>query len=72
MGMTVRRGNGREWEWVLVDVALEATGLWMMREYVRRRQAKIAEYIAGRPMYKQCTGVDRIKVSSRFLIWWDQ
>ena len=44
----------------------------MMREYVRRRQAKIAEYIAGRTMYKQCTGAERIKVSSRFLIWWDQ
>ena len=43
-GMTVHRGDGREWEWVLVEAALEAIWIWLMREYVRRRQETIAEY----------------------------
>ena len=52
--------------------ALEATGLWPMKEYIRRQQATIAEYIANHPMYELCTGEERIMGSSRFLWWWDQ
>ena len=39
--MTLRNGNGGEWEWSLVDVSLNTTVLWPKREYVSRRQAKI-------------------------------
>ena len=31
-GMTARRGAGREWEWALVEAALEAEAIWLMRE----------------------------------------
>ena len=55
-----------------MDAALEATGVWLIREYIRRRKATIAEYIAGRPIYKICTVADLMEGSSRFLRWWDQ
>ena len=51
---------------------LEAEGIWDMGEYVRRRQATIAEYIADQTIYKLCTGEDRMEVSIRLLRWWDQ
>ena len=31
---------------------MKATGIWKIREYVRRRQAQITEYVVGRPIYK--------------------
>ena len=36
-GMTVDKGEGRECECSSVDKALETTGNWMIREYMRRR-----------------------------------
>ena len=66
-GMTAWRGDGREWEWALVDVAVEVTGLWPIRDYVRRRSETIAEFFTGRPIYKLYTGAERMEVSSRFL-----
>ena len=52
--------------------ALEAAGLWPMKEYTLIRQATIADYIANRPIHEVCTGVERMNGSSRFLWWWDQ
>ena len=40
--VTARKGNRGEWEWSSVDAALEVTGIWTIREYVRRQQAKIS------------------------------
>ena len=37
--MTVGKGDGGEWEWVSVDASLEDTGIFTIREYVRRQQA---------------------------------
>ena len=33
---------------------------------------KKMEYVAGRPICKLCTGVERMEVSSRLLGWWYQ
>ena len=51
---------------------MEVTWLCMIREYVRMSQATITEYISGSPTYELCTGTERIDISSRFLMWWDQ
>ena len=48
----MRRGDGAEWEWDLVVTALEVTGIFPIREYSRRWQATIAEYVAGKPIYE--------------------
>ena len=55
-----------------VDMDLEVTGIWPIREYARRRQTTIVEYVAGRPIYKLCTGTEMMEGSSRFLRWWYQ
>ena len=60
-GMTARKGDGREREWDSVDAKLEVTGLWLKREFTRRRKAKIIDYIAGRPIYKHCKGAKRME-----------
>ena len=39
-----------------MDAALETMDVWIIRDYVRMQKAKIAEYVAGRPIYKLCTG----------------
>ena len=59
-GVMAQRGDGGEREWALVNVALEVTDIWPIRKYLQRRQAKRAEYVKGRTIYKLCTGPDRI------------
>ena len=46
MGMTATCGEIREWGYPLVVAALEATGLHSIMEYIRRRQATLAEKLA--------------------------
>ena len=41
-------------------MALEVTRIWKIREYVRRRQAKLYDYVAGRHIYKLCTGAENM------------
>ena len=55
-----------------MGAALETTGIWPIIEYVRRQQATIAEYVAGRPIYELCTGAERMEGSSMLLMWCDQ
>ena len=52
--------------------ALESVGIWPMKEYIRRQQSTIANYITNHPIYELCTGAERMPVSSRFMRWWDQ
>ena len=39
---------------------------------MRKWQAKIAEYVSGRPIYKLFIGAEQMEGSSRFLRWWGQ
>ena len=47
--MAARKGDGGEWKWASVDMALEVIRFWLIREFMKRLQSKIAEYVAGRP-----------------------
>ena len=58
--MTVRKDFCGESEWASLDAALETTGIWMIREYVRKRKVKIMEFVAGRPIYDICTDAERM------------
>ena len=49
-GMTAKKGDGGEWEWDSAEAALETTGIWKIKEYVRRWTAKINEYVAIIPI----------------------
>ena len=56
----------------MVAKALEVTGLWPMKEYIRKSQDTVAEYITNHPIYELFTEAKRMPVSSRFMRWWDQ
>ena len=56
----------------MVNEELEVTGLWMMREYMQRRQATIADYITGRPIYELFRKAERMEGLRRFLRSWDK
>ena len=43
-----------------------------MQGYVRRRQVKIAEYIATCPIFEMCIGSESIPGYSWCLMWWEQ
>ena len=51
---------------------METIEIWPIREYMRRQQAIIMEYIGGRPIYEFCTGAEHMEGSSRFLRCWYQ
>ena len=41
-----------------MGAALEVTGIWPIREYVRRWKAKIVEYVAWKPKYEICKNIE--------------
>ena len=53
-GMTTTRGAGGKWEYPPVVTAMEDTGIHPIGEYIRIRQATIAEKAACRPIYELC------------------
>ena len=55
-----------------MDAALEVTGLWPIRDYVRRWQEKIMDYVAWRIIYKPFICAENMEGPSRFLRWWEQ
>ena len=57
------------WEYLIVDEALEATGLWPIQEYSRCFQAKLYDYIIKRLIYELCTGVECLQGSIQLMHW---
>ena len=53
-----------------VEEALEAAGLWPMKEYTRRRKVTIEEWIIIIPIYETCTGAERLQGTSQLIRWW--
>ena len=54
-----------------MEEALDATGLWKIKEYIWRWQAAITEYIVNHPRYELWMGADQIIESIRLMQWWD-
>ena len=46
VGMTNRRAEYGEWEYLPVAGAMEAAGIWKIKEYIQRQQAPIAAQMA--------------------------
>ena len=59
-GMKATCGVGGELEHPPVLAAMDTTGLNPIREYIRRRQATIAEKVACHPIYEICVEAERI------------
>ena len=71
-GMSSRRVGDGGWEWSSAEESLEAAGLWPRKEYIQSRKTNIVEYIANHPIYEIGTGAEQIKLSRKFIRWWDQ
>ena len=71
-GLVAQRIGDNQWEYPPIADALEAAGLWTMKEYIRRRQATVEQYIATRPIYQLCTTAETQPGTSRFMRWWQQ
>ena len=56
----------------MVDAAMEVTGICPIKDYVRRRQETILEYVAGSLIYGMCTGAERMEGYIMFLRGWEQ
>ena len=71
-GKTACRIRTEVWEWPPVEESLEAAGVWPMREYTRRHQATIEDYIAKRLIYDMCIGAEHFQGKSRLMRLWDK
>ena len=70
--MLETHGAGGEWEYPLVVAALEAAVIHPIMEYIRRRQAAIAEKVACRPIYELCVEAEQRPGMTQRMRWWDQ
>lgn len=73
-GMMPHRAEDGTWTYPPLQEAMEKASLWPMREYVRRRQATVEDYIATRPIYNLCIAADAepLPGSTSRLRWWNQ
>ena len=52
--------------------ALEAMGLWPIKEYIQIWQSTIADQVDFCQIYELVTGAEQILGSSKLMRWWDQ
>ena len=62
--MTDQYTDGGDWEYPMVNDALEAAGNWTIKEYIQIREATVTAQVACRPIYELCTGKERMPGSS--------
>ena len=55
-----------------VAAALEEADIYLIHEYIWRRQASITAHVACFPIYKLFTDMERRLGTSRIMRWWDQ
>ena len=53
-GMKAQRLGGKTWKNEGEDMLLQATETKPLREYINRRQATVAEWVALRPIFEVC------------------
>ena len=70
-GMTETHGTGREWEYPPVVTSMEAAGLHLISQYIRRLQATIAEKVACSPISELCADAERI-LGKIWMVRWDE
>ena len=58
-GKTAQCPGDGGWEWPPVEEDLDLAGIYLIKEYIQRRQATIAACMANRSIYKLCTGAEK-------------
>ena len=72
IGITEKRGSGGEWEYPVVEEAIDFVGLHPIGVYIKGQQTTISQKMAFRPVYALCTEADKIPGTIRMVCWWDQ
>ena len=70
--MTPTRHPDGTWTYPPLQDALEAAGLFPLREYIHRRVNTIRRYIEERPIYQLCLISSAAARDDRCLRWWTQ
>ena len=60
------------WVYPPIGEALAMVGLEDIRVYISRRQKKVAQYIATRPIMELYLATDRNTGLQLSMLWWDQ
>ena len=71
MGMTAKRGAGKEWEYPAVEEVMESVGLHPIGVYIKRLQTTMDERVAFREVYTFCTEAEIMPGTIRMVRWWD-
>ena len=71
-GMMVKCGAGGEWEYPVLEEAMDAAGIHPVGVYINRRQTAIAERVSCRPIYALCAKAERMPGKNRMVFWCDQ
>jgi hypothetical protein len=66
------RRTATGWVYPPLFEALEVAGLYPIQEYIRRRQDRLAEYVATRPIYARCQAATQLSGSASRLRYWQQ
>jgi hypothetical protein len=67
-----RRMAGNRWEYPKTSDALEECGMATMQHYIQKRRARIAIYIAERPILEACRQGECKRGSHPRQWWWEQ
>ena len=69
MGKTGKRAADEELEYPPVVVAIEASGLHTIQEYILRRQATIVAHVVCWPIYELCTKSEQRLGTIQMMRW---
>ena len=67
-----KRGSNNTWTYPRTKDVLEECGLETIDTYIQKRRDTIAQYIATRPIYIDCTGGEQRRGSMPRQWWWEQ
>ena len=71
MGMTAKRGAGKEWEYPAVEEVMESVGLHPIGVYIKRLRTTMDDRVAFREVYTFCTEAEIMPGTIRMVRWWD-
>ena len=71
-GRLPRRTQDRRWRYTLAASAREEAGFLTVKEFIRRRQNTVAQYIATQSLLDLCEGSERAPGARVGMWWWEQ
>ena len=67
--MTAKHEAGREWDYPVVDEAIDSAGIYPIGVYTKRRQTNISERVDCRPVYSLYTEAEKMTGTIQTVFW---